>query len=54
MILKIIFSATIGGIVGYVIGLFLRKLGGSCPLTCTPWGSIITGAVFGILFALNK
>ncbi|MCX7941381.1 MAG: DUF6132 family protein [Elusimicrobiota bacterium] len=52
--LKTLLYAIIGGGIGYIVGFLSRKAGGSCPLTCTPWGSIITGAIFGILISFNK
>lgn len=54
MILKIILGIIIGGLIGAGIGYGLRCAGGACPLTCSPWGGAITGAVIGLIMVLNK
>ncbi len=52
--IKVILGPIIGGVIGYFVGSFLQRQGGTCPLTCTPWGAMITGAAIGLLFVLQK
>lgn len=54
MILKIILGIVAGGLIGGGIGYGLRCAGGACPLTCSPWGGAITGAIIGLTLALSK
>lgn len=54
MILKIILGTVIGGLIGGVIGYGLKCAGGACPLTCSPWGGAITGAIIGLVMVLGK
>ncbi len=54
MILKIILGTIFGGLIGSGIGWCLRCTGGTCPLTCNPWGGAITGALIGLLIVLSK
>jgi hypothetical protein len=49
MLIKIVLAVIIGAVVGGYVGHFLKCSGGSCPLTCNPWG----GAIFGALIALS-
>ena len=53
MILKIIISIVIGGAAGFGIGYALRCTGGTCPLTCNPWGAAIFGALMGLVISLK-
>lgn len=49
---QIVFLAA-GGIAGY---LYYRLVGcstGSCPLTANPYVSILFGALFGLILAMN-
>ncbi len=54
MILKILIGTVIGGLIGSGVGWGLRCAGGTCPLTCNPWGAVITGALIGLLIVLSK
>jgi hypothetical protein len=54
MLMKIVFSAAIGGVCGY---LWYRMVGcssGACPLTSKPLITIIYGAAMGILVATAR
>ena len=54
MLLKIMLAIIIGGLLGSLVGWGLKCSGGSCPLTCNPWGGAITGVVIGLLIVLSK
>jgi hypothetical protein len=45
----------IGAVIGAVAGLAYYKLvgcpTGGCPITSNPWGSLLYGAVLGVLLA---
>ncbi len=53
-IIRIILAPILGGLIGYFIGDFFQRQGGACPLTCNPWGAMLTGAIFGLFIALQK
>ncbi len=40
-----------GGALGFVIGRYMSKFGGGCPILCNPKISTIYFAVMGFLFA---
>lgn len=47
MILALFAGASIGGIIGQA----MKAAGGSCPLTCNPWGGMIVGGIIGLSLA---
>lgn len=47
MILRIMIGGAIGLLAGAGIGHLLKSNGGTCPLTCNPFGAAIIGALFG-------
>lgn len=51
MIYKYILGAIIGGVIGGVIGHFGKCASGTCPLTSSPIGGAIFGALIGVLLA---
>lgn len=49
MIIKMIIGVVIGGGLGF---LYYKKVGcasGTCPITSSPYGSVIYGAIIGLL-----
>ena len=54
MILNIVLAPIFGGLIGLGVGWGLRCAGGTCPLTCNPWGGAITGVLIGLLIVLGK
>ena len=53
MALKIAISVILGGVIGGAVGYLLRCTGGSCPLTCNPWGGAIVGILLSLSFVLH-
>jgi len=51
MVLRILIGGAIGLLAGAGIGYLLKSQGGTCPLTCNPYGAAIIGALFGGLIA---
>lgn len=51
MTVRLIAGLVVGAILGGIVGYFGQCRGGSCPITCTPVGGIIFGALFGALIA---
>ncbi len=49
-----ILGILIGGVVGYLIGTQMSKLGGGCPILCNPKISTIYFAVLGLLFVTGN
>jgi thioredoxin 1 len=49
MIYKYVIGAIVGGLVGGVVGHFGKCASGTCPLTGSPVGGALFGAVIGIL-----
>lgn len=53
MITKIVIGILLGAGIGGVIGYVAKGAGGSCPLTCNPYGGMITGALIGALLTAS-
>jgi len=51
MLFRTVIGSAIGLLAGAAIGYFLKSRGGTCPLTCNPYGGAIVGALFGGLIA---
>lgn len=49
-----ILGILIGGVIGYLIGTQMSKLGGGCPLLCNPKISTIYFAILGLVFAVGQ
>ncbi|MBP1668389.1 MAG: conserved hypothetical rane protein [Bacteroidetes bacterium] len=54
MILRIILGIVIGGAAGFLYYKLVGCRTGSCPITSSPFSSIIFGAIFGGLIASSK
>jgi len=54
MILRTIIGIVIGGIAGFLYYKLIGCRSGSCPITSSPFSSIIFGAIFGGLMASSK
>lgn len=52
MITKIVFGALIGGIIGGSLGRLAKCKGGTCPITCSPQGGMLFGAMLGIMILM--
>ena len=52
--LRITLGLVIGGALDAASGYFMDCTGGSCPLAGSPWRGAISGAVIGLLIALQK
>ncbi len=48
---RIVFGILLGATVGFAIGYFGSRSGGTCPITCNPYGGAIYGAILGALIA---
>ena len=51
MIIKMLISAVIGGLLGF---LYYKKIGcpnGSCPITSSPYSSTIYGVLIGLMIS---
>lgn len=48
---RILFGILLGATIGLAVGHFGQRAGGTCPLTCNPYGGAIVGALFGALVA---
>lgn len=44
---KLIIGVVGGALVGLAVGFIGQYAGGSCPLTCNPFGGMIVGAIVG-------
>ena len=53
MAIRIATGILLGGGLGVAVGYGMKCAGGTCPLTCNPWGGAITGIVFGLIWALG-
>ncbi|MCB4790283.1 MAG: DUF6132 family protein [Elusimicrobia bacterium] len=53
MFIKILIAVIAGGVAGGIGGHFLKCAGGTCPLTCNPWGGAVFGIILAISFVLN-
>jgi hypothetical protein len=53
MIIKIAVAIIAGGLIGGFGGHLLKYSGGSCPLTCNPWGGAILGIVLSLSFVFR-
>ena len=51
--LRIIMGTVVGAAVGAAVGYFGRCAGGTCPLSCTPVGGVIMGALIGGLLVAS-
>ncbi len=51
-VLKILFSVTIGSVLGALMGYYGKCSSGLCPLTSTPLRGAIYGAFLGFMFAI--
>lgn len=49
-ILKTIISAAVGAGIGFLVYRFIGCKSGTCPITSSPWMSMIYGAIVGLLF----
>ena len=49
--IKIVIGAAIGMALGGLIGYFGKCRGGSCPISCNPWGGLLFGGLFGAMIA---
>ncbi|MCL5036326.1 MAG: DUF6132 family protein [Chloroflexi bacterium] len=55
MLLKILLGVLIGGGLGFALNrISLMSGGGSCPITCNPYVSVIFGIAVGVLFAIGR
>jgi hypothetical protein len=50
-ILRILLGAAIGAGLGFAYYYFIGCKSGSCPITSSPYGTIITGFIAGALIA---
>ena len=48
---RIVFGLLLGATAGFAVGYFAQKAGGTCVLTCNPYGGAIFGAAVGALIA---
>ena len=53
MFVKVILAIIIGAAIGGWVGRMLRCSGGTCPLTCNPWGGAIYGAAIAVALVLS-
>jgi len=54
MAVRIIIGIAIGGVAGFLYYKLVGCRSGSCPITSSPFSSIIFGAIFGGLIASSK
>ena len=54
MVIRIILGVVIGGVAGFLYYKLVGCRTGSCPITSSPFSSIIFGAIFGGLIASSK
>jgi hypothetical protein len=54
MVLRIVIGIVIGGTAGFLYYKLVGCRTGSCPITSSPFSSIIFGAIFGGLIASSK
>jgi hypothetical protein len=54
MALRIVIGIVIGGAAGFLYYKLVGCRTGSCPITSSPFSSIIFGAIFGGLIASSK
>ena len=48
---RVVLGVLLGATTGFAVGYFAQKAGGTCPLTCNPYGGAIFGALIGGLIA---
>jgi Family of unknown function (DUF6132) len=54
MVLRIVIGIVIGGIAGFLYYKLVGCRTGTCPITSSPFSSIVFGAIFGGLIASSK
>jgi hypothetical protein len=54
MWLRIVIGIVIGGIAGFLYYKLVGCRTGTCPITSSPFSSIVFGAIFGGLIASSK
>ena len=52
MLLRILIGAALGLLAGALVGYIATARGGTCPLTCSPGGGALFGAIIGAALAL--
>ncbi len=53
-ILKTVIGGVVGAGLGFLVYRFIGCKTGTCPITASPWMSMIYGAVMGLLFASGR
>jgi len=53
-ILKTVIGGVVGAGLGFLVYRFIGCKTGTCPITSSPWMSMIYGAVMGLLFASGR
>ncbi|MCE5249573.1 DUF6132 family protein [bacterium] len=49
--LRMILGPLVGGILGFAYYKFIGCSSGACPITSSPWGSTLYGALIGFMIA---
>jgi hypothetical protein len=53
-VLRVIIGVTLGAAAGFAYYRFIGCQSGTCPITSSPWGSTIYGAVFGAILTVRS
>jgi len=53
MVWRVIIGTAIGLLAGALLGTVLKARGGTCPLTCNPYGAAVIGAILGGMAGLT-
>jgi len=53
-ILRTIIGGVAGAGIGFLVYRFIGCRTGTCPITASPWMSMLVGAIFGALFGSGR
>ena len=54
IVMKIFLGIAAGAVIGFAIGYFGKCASGTCPLTRSPWISMVVGALFGLMVVMGR
>ncbi len=53
-ILRTVIGGVVGAGIGFLVYRFIGCKTGTCPITASPWMSMLFGAILGLLFASGR